>query len=104
MKILLEKTGIYLLVFVIAIESSACATTQPAVSESPGNITLQDTNKPGFDNTQSSVNQAVAGPEEPGTEDGQMNTFAETAGKVATVVLGAALIILYLGLSGGCCY
>ena len=92
---LLKKTGIYLLVFVIAIESSACATTQPAVSEPPGNISLQNTNKSDFNNTQSIGNQAATDPEERNTEDGGMATFSDTAGTVVKVVG----VVLLLGLA-----
>ena len=102
MKSIIKNMGIYLLVFIVAVEASGCATTQAAGVEPPGNTIVQEKIKSDSVILQYKENQAVTVPEERNTEDGGMATFADTAGTVAKVVLGSALIILFLGLSGGC--
>ena len=102
MKSIIKNMGIYLLVIIIAVEASGCATTQAAVSEQSGKTIQQERIKSDSVILQYKDNQAVNAPEERVADDGGMAAFADTAGTVAKVVLGSALIILFLGLSGGC--
>ena len=102
MKSIIKNMGIYLLVIIIAVEASGCATTQAAVSDPPGNTLLQGRNNSDSETSQSNENQAVTVPEKRSTKDGGTATFADTAGPVAKVVLGSALIFIYLAALGSC--
>ena len=102
MKSIIKNMGIYLLVFIVAVEASGCATTQAAGVEPPGNTIVQEKIKSDSVILQYKENQAVTVPEERNTEDGGMATFADTAGTVAKVVLGSALIFIYFAALGSC--
>ena len=102
MKSIIKNMCIYLLVIIIAVEASGCATTQAAVSEPSGNTIQQERIKSDSVILQYKENQAVTVPEERNTEDGGMATFADTAGTVAKVVLGSALIFIYFAALGSC--